>query len=139
MAFQLNLVMWLWDQFRSWRCITLLFGSWFLVGISSKIYIIFLSPLLGLAVLSFFALLRKSLKHFTYITGLKWVKPSWSSKSNNPRKVGLRVLLILSWEFSWWKPGRRTKMHLNISTTHILSGGFRPRRTWTTEELRFDF
>ena len=94
--------------------------------------------LLGLAVLSFFALLRKTLKTFYIYYRQKWVKQGWSSKSTNARKVGLRVLFILSWEFCWWKPGRRTKMHLDIWTRHILSQGFRPRRTWTTEELRIE-
>ena len=66
LAFQLNLVIWLRNQFKSWRCITLLFGSWFLVGISSKIYIISsLSPWLGCPLLLCFT--KKNFKNILHI------------------------------------------------------------------------
>ena len=69
--------MWLWDQFKSWRCITLLFGSWFLVGISSKIYIIFLSPWLGCPLLLCFT--KKNFKNILHIldkNGSNWADPA---------------------------------------------------------------
>ena len=78
MAFQVNLVMWLWDQFKSWRCITLLFGSWFLVGISSIIYIISsLSPWLGCPLLLCFT--KKNFKNILHIldkNGSNWADPA---------------------------------------------------------------
>ena len=70
LAFQLNLVIWLRNQFKSWRCITLLFGSWFLVGISSKIYIISsLSPWLGCPLL--LCLTKKNFKNILHTLDIR--------------------------------------------------------------------